>query len=56
MREQGVDVPDPVVDEKAGTFEMKLDVDPTTSDFRAADAACADGGFSFAVPARPAGE
>ena len=55
MREQGVDVPDPVVDEKAGTFEMKLDVDPTASDFRAADAACADGGFSFAVPARPAG-
>ncbi len=56
MRKQGVDVPDPVVDEKAGTFEMKLDLDPTASDFRAADAACADGGFSFAVPARPAGE
>lgn len=57
MREHGVDVPDPVVDEKAGTFEMRVDVDPATSEFRAADAVCADGsGFSFAVPAGPAGQ
>ncbi len=56
MREHGVDVPDPVVDEKAGTFQMKVDVDPTTSGFRAADTACADGGFSFAVPVAPAGQ
>jgi hypothetical protein len=56
MRDHGVNIPDPVVDEKAGTFEMKVDVDPTTSEFRAADAACADGGFSFAVPAAPAGK
>ncbi len=56
MREHGVDVPDPVVDEKAGTFEMQVDADPTTSEFRAADAACAAGGFSFAVPAAPTGQ
>jgi hypothetical protein len=56
MREHGVDVPDPVVDEGAGTFELKLDVDPTTPDFRAADAACSDGsGFGFAVPVAPVG-
>jgi len=57
MREHGVDVPDPVVDESAGTFELKLDVDPTAPDFQAADAACSDGsGFSFAAPAAPAGQ
>jgi hypothetical protein len=57
MREHGADVPDPVVDEGAGTFELRLDVDPTTSDFRAADAACSDGsGFGFAIPVAPAGE
>jgi len=57
MREHGVDVPDPVVDEGAGTFELKLDVDPTTADFRAADAACSEGsGFGFTVPAAPAGQ
>jgi hypothetical protein len=56
MREHGVDVPDPVVDESAGTFTLKLDLDPTAPDFVAADAACSDGsGFSFAVPAAPAG-
>lgn len=56
MREHGVDVPDPVVDEKAGTFELKLEVDPATAEFRAADTACADGsGFGFPVPAVPAG-
>lgn len=55
MREHGMDVPDPVVDEKAGTFEMRLDVDPPAAEFRAADAACADGsGFGFAVPVVPA--
>lgn len=56
MREHGVDVPDPVVDEGTGTFELKLDVDPTTADFRAADAACSDGsGFGFTLPAAPVG-
>ncbi len=56
MREHGVDVPDPVVDEGAGTFELTLDVDPTTPDFRAADAACSDGsGFGFTVPVAPVG-
>ena len=56
MREHGVEVPDPVVDDKAGTFEMRFDADPTTTAFREANAACADGwGFGFGVPALPAG-
>lgn len=53
MREHGVDVPDPVVDEAAGTFEMRFDVDPSSSEFRAAESACADGSFGIPVLVEP---
>jgi hypothetical protein len=57
MRTHGVDVPDPVVDEKAGTVQLQFAADPTSAAFREADAACASEsgpGFGIAVPA-PAG-
>ncbi len=57
MRDHGLNVPDPVVDTSAGTFSMRLELDPGTADFKAADTACAkDSGFSFAAPTRPAGQ
>jgi hypothetical protein len=57
MRTHGVDVPDPVVNEKAGTFEMKLGADPGSAAFRAADAVCSVGSmFGVPVPPAPAGK
>jgi hypothetical protein len=54
MRTHGVDVPDPVVDTKAGSVQMSFPGDPASETFRAADAACAVDGFSFAPPVAPA--
>jgi hypothetical protein len=54
MRTHGVDVADPVVDEKAGSVQLSFPVDPGSAAFRTADAACAVDGFSFAPPAAPA--
>ncbi len=54
MRTHGVDFPDPVVDEKAGTVQLQFAADPTSAAFREADAACASGsgpGFGIAAPA-----
>ncbi len=50
MRDRGQDVPDPVVDTKAGTVQLRVNSDPSTAAFRAADAACSTGGFGFPVP------
>ena len=54
MRTHGVDVADPVVDEKAGSVQLSFPVDPGSAAFRTADAACAVDGFSFAPPVAPA--
>ena len=54
MRTHGVDFPDPIVDEKAGTVQLQFAADPTSAAFREADAACASGsgpGFGIAAPA-----
>ena len=48
MRTHGVDVADPVVDEKAGSAQLSFPADPGSAAFRTADAACAVDGFSFA--------
>jgi hypothetical protein len=50
MRDKGQDVPDPVVDAKAGTAQMQVNGDPSSAAFRAADEACSTGSFGFAIP------
>jgi hypothetical protein len=50
MRDKGQDVPDPVVDAKAGTAQMQVNGDPSSAAFRAADQACSTGTFGFAIP------
>jgi hypothetical protein len=55
MRENGVDMPDPVVDTKAGTAQLQLAGDPSSSAFQAASKACG-ANLPFAplpVPAQP---
>ena len=47
MRAHGVDVPDPVVDAKAGTVQLSLKVDPGSDAFRTANAACGTTTFGF---------
>lgn len=54
MRSHGVDLPDPVVDTKAGTVQLSYSADPASAAFRSANAACATGIFDFAIPAAPA--
>jgi hypothetical protein len=50
MRAEGQDVPDPVVDAKAGTAQMRVNSDTSSAAFRAADTACSTGTFGFAIP------
>ena len=54
MRTHGVDVPDPVVDAKAGSVGLQVAADPSTTAFRAADAACSTNGIGFPAPIAPA--
>jgi hypothetical protein len=53
MRSHGVDVPDPVVDTKAGTVQLRFDADPASDAFQTANAACATEAFDFPLPAAP---
>ena len=50
MRTNGVDMPDPVVDTKAGTVQLQFGGDAASATFRTADKACATAGFGFAIP------
>jgi len=50
MRDKGQDVPDPVVDAKAGTTRVQVNGDPSSAAFRVADLACSTGTFGFAIP------
>jgi hypothetical protein len=50
MRTNGVDMPDPVVDTKAGTVQLQFGGDAGSAAFRAADKTCATGGFGLAIP------
>ena len=50
MRAEGQDVPDPMVDAKAGTAQLQVNSDPSSAAFRAADTACSTGTFGFAIP------
>jgi hypothetical protein len=54
MRTHGVDMPDPVVDSKAGTVQLQSDADPSTAAFQAANTACSSGSFGFPAPPAPA--
>jgi hypothetical protein len=54
MRTHGVDMPDPVVDSKAGTVQLHSDADPSTAAFLAANSACSTGSFGFPAPPAPA--
>jgi hypothetical protein len=53
MRTNGVDMPDPVVDTKAGTVQLQFGGDAGSAAFRAADKACATVGFGLAIPVAP---
>jgi hypothetical protein len=50
MRTNGVDMPDPVVDTKAGTVKLQFGGDAASEAFSAADKACTKDGFGLAVP------
>jgi hypothetical protein len=50
MRTNGVDMPDPVVDAKAGTVQLQFGGDAASAAFSAADKACATAGFGLVVP------
>lgn len=50
MRDNGQDVPDPVVDTKAGTAQLQVNADASSTAFRQADEVCSTGTFGFAIP------
>lgn len=50
MRSHGVDMPDPMVDTKAGTVQLQFGGDAASAAFSAADTACTKDGFGLAVP------
>jgi hypothetical protein len=50
MRTNGVDMPDPVVDTKAGTVQMQFGGDASSAAFRASDKACATDSLGPVVP------
>jgi len=50
MRTNGVDMPDPVVDTKAGTVQMQFGGDASPAAFRVADEACATDSLGLVVP------
>jgi hypothetical protein len=54
MRTHGVDMPDPVVDAKAGTVQVASNADPSTAAFQAANTACSTGSLGFPAPTAPA--
>jgi nucleoid-associated protein YgaU len=51
MRSSGIDMPDPVVDTKAGTVQLSMPGDPGSATFQAANKACATNPPFSALPA-----